>query len=205
MVNRPKDKGTWAETQVALYLRDHGWPYAERRALAGVTDKGDITGTPALAWEVKYANAGIRMGAWITETYIERQNAGADHAVLVIKPKGRGGSKIGDWLAVMLTWDFEALSFKALATSVGLTVHCSLESAYTGTTVLQELRDHQVSSEFDIPVLVRRPPGTKEKPEEWYRIMTLENMAVLLRAAGYGDPLRLRSEPTNEAQDLLTG
>lgn len=62
MVNRPKDKGTWAETRVTEFLRDNGWPYAERRALAGVTDKGDITGCPGLVFEVKYANAGIRMG-----------------------------------------------------------------------------------------------------------------------------------------------
>lgn len=199
MANRPKDKGTWAETQVALYLRDHGWPYAERRALAGVTDKGDVTGCPGLAWEVKYANAGIRMGAWITETYIERANAGADHAVLVIKPKGRGGSKVGEWLAVMLTWDFEILGAKL--TSYMYTTFSSEPAAYSGTTVLQELRDHQSESPHDLPVLVRRPPGTKEKPEEWYRIMTLENVAVLLRAAGYGNPLLEppRSEFTHEA------
>ena len=185
VANRPKDKGTWAETQAAEFLRKNGWPYAERRALAGITDKGDITGCPGLAWEVKYANAGIRMGVWITETYVERGHANADHAILVIKPKGRGAAAIDQWLAVMRTWDFEVLSrLSALET------FSSTDMAYSGTTVLRDLKDlEHTTMDSVIPVLVRRPPGTKEKPWEWYRIMSLGNVVKLIRSAGYGEPL----------------
>ena len=46
MTNRPKAIGTAAETAVVRYLAAHGFPAAERRALHGATDLGDITGTP---------------------------------------------------------------------------------------------------------------------------------------------------------------
>lgn len=48
MTNRPKAIGTAAETAVVRYLAAHGFPAAERRALHGATDLGDITGTPGL-------------------------------------------------------------------------------------------------------------------------------------------------------------
>lgn len=183
MVNRPKNKGTWAESQVAQYLQENGWPYAERRALAGVTDKGDVTGCPGLVWEVKYANGGIRMGAWISETYVERENASADHGVLVIKPKGRGAGNVGKWLAVMLTWDFETLAARAER----VTTFSSRDAAYNGTKLLEDLRTFETTVDSNkIPVLVRRPPGMAEKPLEWYRIMSLEKVVILLRTAGYG-------------------
>ena len=57
MTGRPKDIGTAAETAVVRFLRDNGFPLAERRALHGSTDRGDITGTPGLVWEVKGGDA----------------------------------------------------------------------------------------------------------------------------------------------------
>ena len=53
MTRRPMDIGTAAESAVVKVLREHGFPHAERRALHGSIDLGDITGTPGLAWEVK--------------------------------------------------------------------------------------------------------------------------------------------------------
>lgn len=185
-MTRPKDKGTQAESLVAAYLREHGWPYAERRALTGVLDKGDITGCPGIAWEVKYANGGIRMGTWIGETVTERANAGADHGVLVIKPAGRGAAKIGSWLAVMISWDFDNLITK----NSKFVLMYSPVQAWAGTTVLRDLSQFSSSvPEAVIPVVDRRPPGTKEAPGEWYRILSLEHMCLLLRAAGYGSPI----------------
>lgn len=205
VANRPKDKGTWAESRVAEFLQGNGWPFAERRALAGVTDKGDITGCPGLVFEVKYANGGIRMGTWIAETYTEKENAGADHAALVIKPKGSGATNVAQWLAVMLSWDFNKLVTKATLTRAGITTFCSSEAAFVEGRVLADLREYSKSIEVvpsgrQIPVLTRRPPGTKETPGEWYRIMTLENITYLFRAAGYGNPLEVSNE---EAQGLL--
>ena len=40
----------------------------------------------------------------------------------------------------------------------------------------------------EVFALALKPPGTKDKPERWYRVMTLHHMTRLLRAAGYGDP-----------------
>ena len=45
MVNKPKILGTQWETDVVRYLQAHGAPLAERRALSGPVDKGDIAGT----------------------------------------------------------------------------------------------------------------------------------------------------------------
>lgn len=89
-------KGTTAETIVVNYLRDHGWPYAERRALMGSKDKGDVTGVPGLAVEVKSA-VRICIPEWMRETETERVNANADYGLLVVKPKGVGETRIADW------------------------------------------------------------------------------------------------------------
>src|SRR5690606_27104000 len=52
-MSRSKDIGTRAETAVVRYLRANGFEHAERRALRGRQDAGDITGTPGICWEVK--------------------------------------------------------------------------------------------------------------------------------------------------------
>lgn len=95
-----KAKGTAAEAAVANYLKFRGWPYAERRALFGSVDRGDITGTPGLVWEVK-AGATLCIPAWLRETEQERVNAKADYGVLVVKPKGVGAGNVDRWWAVM--------------------------------------------------------------------------------------------------------
>lgn len=93
-------KGTLAERLVVDYLKGRGWPYAERRALAGAKDKGDVTGTPGLVWEVKSASR-ITLPEWLRETEQERINAQAAHGILVVKPKGYGESRIEEWPAVL--------------------------------------------------------------------------------------------------------
>ncbi|MGV2383642.1 MAG UNVERIFIED_CONTAM: hypothetical protein LOD86_00020 [Thermobifida fusca] len=87
---KPRDIGTRAETAVVRYLRDHGWPHAERRALRGNHDAGDITGTPGVCWSVKagqYARdpSDLLIRQWTDELLKQRQNAGADHAVLITR------------------------------------------------------------------------------------------------------------------------
>lgn len=46
MVNRPKAKGTWAETAVVKWLATQGWKNARRNALTGALDSGDIDVIP---------------------------------------------------------------------------------------------------------------------------------------------------------------
>lgn len=93
-------KGTLAETAVARYLQQQGWPHAERRALFGSVDRGDITGTPGLVWEVK-AGTTLCIPQWMRETETERANADADIGLLVVKPKGVGVTNVPGWWTVL--------------------------------------------------------------------------------------------------------
>ena len=106
MARRPRDIGTDAERAVVRVLRATGWPHAERRALRGSADAGDITGTPGIVWEVKGGNAARRAGdgqveAWLAETDRERRNAGADTGVLVVQRAGVGPANAHRWWAVI--------------------------------------------------------------------------------------------------------
>jgi len=103
---RPKDIGTAGETAVVRYLRVNGWPNAERRALHGSTDLGDVTGCPSLTWEVKagaaaHAAQPANVETWMAQTELERENSGADVGVLVLARKGYGPARAGMWWAVL--------------------------------------------------------------------------------------------------------
>lgn len=106
MSARPKDIGTAAETAVVRALRQHGFPHAERRALAGAHDLGDITGTPGIVWEVKGGNAAKtasdgQVQKWLDETETERINARATVGVLVMARAGIGAANADRWWAVV--------------------------------------------------------------------------------------------------------
>ena len=104
-----KRKGTAAETALVKYLREKGFGQAERRALAGNHDKGDIAGAGNLTWEVK--NQGTyKLGLWIDELQIEKQNAGTEHGVVIMKPKYVGLDKVYAWYAVLPVKDFVELA-----------------------------------------------------------------------------------------------
>lgn len=103
---RPKDIGTAAESAVVKALRAHGFPHAERRALAGAYDLGDITGTPGLVWEVKGGQAAKtasdgQVEKWLTETENERRNANADKGVLILARAGIGATNAHRWWAII--------------------------------------------------------------------------------------------------------
>lgn len=111
---RPKDIGTSAETAVVRYLQANGWAGAERRALRGTKDAGDITGTPGVCWEVKGGNAAKtasdgQIDAWLDELAAEKLNAAADVAVLVVQRKGVGPGNAGRWWAIVPAYQLEGL------------------------------------------------------------------------------------------------
>ena len=91
-------KGTAAETAVVGFLRDLAWPHAERRALHGNADTGDIAGLPGVVLEVKNAKR-TELAAWLDELDAEIVNAHADTGVLVVKR--RGHTNPGKWFAIM--------------------------------------------------------------------------------------------------------
>lgn len=97
MVNPSKAKGTAAESAVVNYLREW-WPHAERRALAGSADKGDVTGIPSVVIEIKNA-AKLAFGPWLKEAEVERINAKA--SLGVVWAKRRGKTDPADWFVVM--------------------------------------------------------------------------------------------------------
>lgn len=89
MANPSKRKGTSAEQLVAGAYRDHGWPFAERRALSGSNDRGDIAGVPSVVTEVKACRT-MALNAWLKEAEVERLNDNAEIAVVWHKLVGLG-------------------------------------------------------------------------------------------------------------------
>jgi hypothetical protein len=117
-MSKSKQKGTLAETAVAEYLKQT-FPKVERRALAGVNDKGDISNVPFSVVEVKNQRS-YKIHEWMKETELERSNALEELGILVIKPNGIGVSKVKDWWAVVplssITALIEELRVKRLQT-----------------------------------------------------------------------------------------
>lgn len=106
MVNKPKAIGTAAETAIVRWLQANGFPGAERRALRGNADAGDILVCPGVIAEVKAGKAAAtasdhQVDQWLDETERERVNAGAEHALLVLRRTGVGPANAGRWWAVL--------------------------------------------------------------------------------------------------------
>lgn len=119
-----KDTGVGKETErmVAGWLRNNGWPGAERRVRTGYrtatresADEGDILGTPGICWQVKslrtrdprhvqvdpctaYERA---VPLWLVETEAQRRASGADLGFLVVRRWGT--TDVGRW------WVFQQL------------------------------------------------------------------------------------------------
>lgn len=85
-------KGTAFETAVVRYLNEHGFPYAERRALAGTNDKGDITGVPGVMFECKSVKT-ITLSEFMGEVDAQKANARAQIGVAVIKRRQKPVSR----------------------------------------------------------------------------------------------------------------
>lgn len=83
-----KAKGRNAENQFIEYLKQSGWPYAERRRLNGIHDRGDVTGIPGVTIEIK-SGAKIELAKWMGELEVEMDNDRTDIGFLAIKPKGK--------------------------------------------------------------------------------------------------------------------
>ena len=94
MSHPSKIKGRAWESAIVDYLRP-SFPTAERRALAGAADLGDITGiSPQLVIEAKNA-ARIELAAWLDEATAEAANARADIGVVWAKRRGRSSPGAG--------------------------------------------------------------------------------------------------------------
>lgn len=122
-MSRSRDKGTLAETKLAQWLQANGWPWAERRTLYGSSDRGDITGVPGVAIEVKNVKQPTYT-AWLREAEAERINANAQIGVLVHKPHGMSAETPGEWIVVMRVKDFfPLLQLAGITTSQQPSLH----------------------------------------------------------------------------------
>ncbi|GIE84584.1 hypothetical protein [Actinoplanes regularis] len=92
-----KAKGTRWEGVIAAYLVESGFPGVERRALAGVADKGDIAGLPVVV-EAKNCKT-TTLAAWVDEATVEAANAGV--AVGVVWHHRRGKASAADGFVTM--------------------------------------------------------------------------------------------------------
>lgn len=196
MVNKAKNKGTAAESAVVSYLRTRGFPYAERLALQGGKDRGDITGIPGIVIEVKNT-ATYTFSSWLKEAMVEKDNAGADFAFVAAKPRLIGTTRVGMWMAAMTLGEFRRLCvqagvFLANLGDVGshgeqVWVH-HLSSNAVNRDILKNLMglsDWKTASGCGFGVVTIRPPGVDDT-DMWYAVTLLEDMSGLLVRAGYG-------------------
>lgn len=89
MSNPSKRKGTAHESAVVRFLNDHGHPHAERRALAGSADRGDIAGVPGVMIECK-AEKSIDLAGYMDQVRVQTTNAGAQLGVAIVKRRNHG-------------------------------------------------------------------------------------------------------------------
>jgi len=89
-----KSKGTAWETAVVRHLAAEGFPHAERRALKGTSDRGDIAGIPGWVLEAKNCRA-TELAAWVDEAAIEQANDGADYSAVWHHRRGKASPADG--------------------------------------------------------------------------------------------------------------
>lgn len=98
MTTPSKRKGSSAERDVAKYLNENGYIYAERRLAGDTHDKGDIAGVNGVCFEIKNQQR-MDLAGWIAELLVEMENAKSTTGVVVHKRKGK--SDVGQWYATM--------------------------------------------------------------------------------------------------------
>lgn len=110
-MNPGKQRGTRWETAIVTYLRDQGWVHAERRALAGSVDRGDIAGIIGVIIEAKN-QARHSWAEWVDEALTEASHHPDDLGVVWAHRRGKGSP--GDGYVVM-----DGATFTRLLTAAG--------------------------------------------------------------------------------------
>ncbi|MBA2951456.1 hypothetical protein [Streptomyces himalayensis] len=83
-MSKSKARGTDTETKVVRYLLSEGFYKAERRALKGKEDQGDVTGIEGVCIEVK-GDRSNKVSAWKAQTVKEAGHAGVGMYLLVVR------------------------------------------------------------------------------------------------------------------------
>ncbi|MDA4120119.1 MAG: hypothetical protein OK436_05985 [Thaumarchaeota archaeon] len=92
MANPNKAKGSAFEVAVCAWLRENGFPYAERRVQAGSQDRGDVAGIPGLVLELKNHKT-MDLSGWMDELRAEKSNARAVTGAVVVKRRSHSVAK----------------------------------------------------------------------------------------------------------------
>lgn len=85
------------ERRVVDHLAANGFPWAERRAMEGMNDRGDVSGIPGFCCEVKNTKT-MNLAGWMDELYVEMKNARASIGAVVFP---RRNHAIGKAYALM--------------------------------------------------------------------------------------------------------
>ena len=93
-----RNKGANAERAVTSWLRDNGFPYAERRIAGMDDDKGDVTGIGPLVVEVKDRDR-HDFPAYYRQLLDEMEAAGVNDGIVLAKRKRHPSP--GEWYALM--------------------------------------------------------------------------------------------------------
>lgn len=192
MVNKPKKKGTAAETLVVKYAKTHGFPNAVRKVQKGSKDEGDIDLCPHVIVEVK-ADTGLDYPKFLRETKAEKENAGAAVGVCVVKPPGVAEGRMNLWWMLLDAGTYDALEFLAgsqnfmasfLVQSEAVDHRGERPRKFKPGELLAQKTEH-----------LRMMPGTRLKPGAarvsrtgWdMRFLYLPDGLELLRWTGFGD------------------
>jgi hypothetical protein len=116
MGNWQKQLGTSTESAVVTWFRDRShsfWKHAQRLALRGAKDEGDVTlgdGIPVVI-EVKGlrgSTSTVNLGGFVKELDAEIINRGAETGVIIIKRKGT--TDVGEYYALTTVKHWEVLA-----------------------------------------------------------------------------------------------
>lgn len=95
MTARPQHRGPRFERQVADYIKEQGFPFADRRVKTGAKDKGDIGGVPGWVLECKAPGPGkpLNLAQAMNEAEVEAANDGAEWFAAVVNRAGKNVSE----------------------------------------------------------------------------------------------------------------
>jgi hypothetical protein len=92
-VSASRARGTGWESAIVTYLQARGWPNAERRALRGAHDRGDIAGLVGICIEAKRA-ARVELAGWLDEAHTQARHRD-DIGVVWFHRRGRSSPSDG--------------------------------------------------------------------------------------------------------------
>jgi hypothetical protein len=97
--------GTAHESAIVTWLRENGWPHADRRVKKGSKDEGDIRladGVPvtieAKTYKAKTSDP-LHLAQWLRELADEIENSGSETGAVFAKR--RGTTDVGEYFAIL--------------------------------------------------------------------------------------------------------